>query len=304
MRQWKLSNLSSWKSTTSRLKEWIALRAFPSTEGLSILSQDVTTRRESQDALRQNEEQFRRLADSMPVLAWMADANGWIYWFNKRWYEYTGSTPEQMEGWGWRSVHDPEQVEQVVERWTSSILTGEPFEMVFPLRSRSGEFRQFLTRGEPVRDASGKIFRWFGTNTDVTDQERQAENARRDQQRLQAALEASRTGTFHWALRSNNLEWDDNLDRLLGSSAATGERTLQRFLDAVNSEDLQAVVRAFHESASSGAGSRSGVSRSATEWRSSLALRSRQGNLRNRPVRLDDGCLRGHHGAQVGRRTS
>ena len=96
----------------------------------------------------------------------MANPDGWIFWYNSRWYEYTGTTPEQMEGWGWQSVHDPATLPLVMENWKHSINTGEPFEMTFPLRGADGRFRAFLTRVIPVRD-SGNITRWFGTNTDV-----------------------------------------------------------------------------------------------------------------------------------------
>ncbi len=117
-----------------------------------------------------SERQFRDLADSMPQLAWMARADGWVYWFNKGWYEYTGTTPVEMEGWGWQSVHDPATLPKVLERWRRSIATGAPFEMIFPLRGADGSFRSFLTRVTPVRDAEGSVMRWFGTNTDITGQ--------------------------------------------------------------------------------------------------------------------------------------
>jgi PAS domain S-box-containing protein len=118
--------------------------------------------------LRESEEQFRTLSDAIPNLAWMAYADGSIFWYNKRWFEYTGTTQEEMEGWGWERVHDPEILPTVLERWKFSITSGEPFEMVFPLRGANGEFRQFLTRVEPLKNPEGKVLRWFGTNTDVT----------------------------------------------------------------------------------------------------------------------------------------
>ena len=121
--------------------------------------------------LRESEEQFRTLADAIPNLAWMAHPNGHIFWYNQRWYDYTGTTPEQMEGWGWQSVHDPAVLPSVLERWTSSISSAEPFEMVFPLKGADGQYRSFLTRVEPWKDSAGKVLRWFGTNTDVTAQE-------------------------------------------------------------------------------------------------------------------------------------
>lgn len=104
----------------------------------------------------------------MPQLAWMAHADGFIFWYNKGWYEYTGATAKNMEGWGWQSVHDPEFLPSVLKRWQDSIATGKNFEMTFPLKGANGEFRSFLTRVTPVRGYDGKIIRWFGTNTDVT----------------------------------------------------------------------------------------------------------------------------------------
>jgi PAS domain S-box-containing protein len=97
----------------------------------------------------------------------MAEPDGFIFWYNRRWYEYTGTTHEQMEGWGWQSVHNPEMLPQILELWKHSIETGKPFEMEFPLRSASGEFRWFLTRVKPLLDSNGNITRWFGTNTDI-----------------------------------------------------------------------------------------------------------------------------------------
>lgn len=121
------------------------------------------------------EVQFRALANSMPNLAWMADPDGWINWYNDRWYEYTGTTPEEMEGWGWQAVHHPDVLPEMLERWTAALRSGETFEMTFPLRRGSdGSFRTFMTRAEPLRE-NGKIVGWLGTNTDITEQERTRE---------------------------------------------------------------------------------------------------------------------------------
>ena len=125
----------------------------------------------TEEALRKSEEQFRHLANAIPQLCWMANADGWIFWYNDRWYDYTGTTPQQMEGWGWQSVHDSEALPGVLERWRRSIATGQPFDMVFPLRGADGVFRPFLTRVVPIKDADGKVVRWFGTNTDVSEQQ-------------------------------------------------------------------------------------------------------------------------------------
>lgn len=144
---------------------------------------DVTERLQAEQALRQSEAELRALADSIPQLAWMAEPDGRIFWYNRRWYEYTGTTLEQMEGWGWRAVHDPAVLPSVMERWQHSLQSGEPFEMEFPLRGADGGYRWFLTRVEPVRDAAGKVLRWFGTNTDV-DQVKRVREALRDETRM------------------------------------------------------------------------------------------------------------------------
>ena len=124
----------------------------------------------AEESVREKESEFHLLADSIPELCWMARGDGHIFWYNARWYEYTGTTPEQMEGWGWQSVHDPEMLPSVMERWKASLANGQPFEMEFPLRRADGVFRWFLTRIRPVRNSEGKIVRWFGTNTNVHEQ--------------------------------------------------------------------------------------------------------------------------------------
>ncbi|MGI8581969.1 MAG: PAS domain-containing protein [Chitinophagaceae bacterium] len=138
--------------------------------GVLSISTDVTELVSAKKEAEELRERFETMANNIPNLAWIADADGWIFWYNNRWYEYTGTTPKQMEGWGWKSVHDPETLPNVFEKWQLSINTGQPFEMVFPIRGADKMFRPFLTRVIPVRDNEGKIIRWLGTNTDITKQ--------------------------------------------------------------------------------------------------------------------------------------
>jgi PAS domain S-box-containing protein len=113
-----------------------------------------------------NDKDYRMLADAIPVLCWIARPDGYIYWYNRRWYDYCGFTPEAFEGWGWQQVHDPIELPKVIENWKRAIQKGEPFEMTFPLRGADGRFRQFLTRIVPVLDRNNEIARWVGTNTE------------------------------------------------------------------------------------------------------------------------------------------
>jgi PAS domain S-box-containing protein len=131
---------------------------------------DLTERRRHEADLRESKERFEALADNISQLSWMTDETGAIFWYNQRWFDYTGTTHEEMQGWGWQKVHHPEHVQRVTERFVRHIAAGEVWEDTFPLRSRTGEYRWFLSRAHPIRDGTGQVRRWFGTNTDITAQ--------------------------------------------------------------------------------------------------------------------------------------
>ena len=152
---------------------------------------DITNRKRREESLTEREEEFRSLADAMPQLVWMADPDGYIRWFNERWYDYTGTTAEQNCGWGWQSVHDSKFLPKVVDRWKRSLRSGEAFEMVHPLRGKDGKYKPFLTRAVPIRDAGGEITRWFGTNTDISSEFEIRQQIEESQIRMQTALETS-----------------------------------------------------------------------------------------------------------------
>jgi PAS domain S-box-containing protein len=139
--------------------------------------------------LRESETQFRTLVNLIPELCWIANEEGWIFWYNQRWYEYTDTTPSQMEGWGWKSFHDPAILPPVMDRWQDAIATGDPFEMVVPLRGADGEHRPFLTRVTPMRNKDGKIIRWFGASTDISEQRKTEEALRASEARYSTLAE-------------------------------------------------------------------------------------------------------------------
>lgn len=117
---------------------------------------------------------FRKLFDLMPQLGWTALPDGFIDWYNRGWYEYTGYTIDDMRGWGWESVHDPEVLPLVKERWLNSIRSQQPFEMRFPLRSKDGDFNWFINRINPILDEQGKLIRWVGIHTNIQNEIEQA----------------------------------------------------------------------------------------------------------------------------------
>jgi PAS domain S-box-containing protein len=162
---------------------WLLIRGCVVEPGcMAGVTADVTQRHATEQALRESEKRFRALADNIAQLAWMADARGSIFWYNRRWFEYTGTTLLEMQGWGWQKVHHPDYVAGVVERIGRCFATGETWDDTFPLRSKEGEYRWFLSHAAPIRDESGCVTLWFGSNTDITDQ-RRAEETLRDADR-------------------------------------------------------------------------------------------------------------------------
>jgi PAS domain S-box-containing protein len=147
--------------------------------GIVVVARDVTKQRQAEEALRRSEEEFRTLADNISQLAWMTDESGSIFWYNRRWYDYTGTTLETMRGWGWQAVHHPSHVERVVAHIQHCFETGKTWEDTFPLRGKDGTYRWFLSHALPIRDEKGRIIRWFGTNTDITERLKTEQELRR-----------------------------------------------------------------------------------------------------------------------------
>jgi PAS domain S-box-containing protein len=177
--------------------------------GMSKVLRDITESKRAQLALYESEERFHLLADNIAQLAWMAEPDGEINWYNKQWFEFTGTTLDEMRGWGWQKVHHSEHVERVTEKFKRHMQEELVWEDTFPIRGADGEYRWFLSRAIPVRDALGHVLRWFGTNTDITDERNAREELLRSEERRrlladnmsQMAYVADGEGTITWVNR-------------------------------------------------------------------------------------------------------
>ncbi len=174
---------------------------------------DITRQKRAEDSLREREQEFRTMVDSIPQLAWMADASGQMLWYNKRWIEHTGESIESLRDSGWQLHIHPDHVRRVVDRIQRSFASGDAWEDTFPVRDAQGEYRHFLYRAVPIHDEAGDIFRWFGTGTDITEQllARKAEaRAIREQVAREAAEQREEQLRRHAAeLERSNRELQD-----------------------------------------------------------------------------------------------
>ena len=219
--------------------------------GIALVFRDIGERRAAERALEASESQLTSFVDSIPTLAWMANADGWIFWYNRRWYEYTGTTPEQMQGWGWQSVHDPAILPSVLERWTASIQSGTLFEMVFPLRGADGVFRSFLTRVIPGEAEHGTVTRWFGTNTEIDELHRTREVLREKTELIDLAQSAVNAGYWSYHPATGECFLSPGEQVLFGfvgdAYPAVGE-----VIERIHEADRESVVTALENGMKSG----------------------------------------------------
>ncbi len=151
---------------------------------------EAMTGNEDKELFTDKGETFYGFANSLPQLAWIADPDGYIYWFNQRWYDYTGTTLEEMQGSGWIKVHHPDHIDRVLNKYKEYWAAGTIWEDTFPLRSKNGEYRWFLSRAMPHTNSEGKILRWYGSNTDITEQLKTQEQLVQAKEAAEAAEKA------------------------------------------------------------------------------------------------------------------
>jgi PAS domain S-box-containing protein len=195
---------------------------------------DITQRKALEDALRASEQHFRAFVESLPQLLWTTRGDGACDYLSPQWVSYTGVPEHEQLGAAWLERLHPDDRERVAREWTHVLPAGLAFDVEFRIRRHDGAYRWFKTRAAPVRDGSGAIVKWFGSNTDIQDlrdaehalrqanRELEARVAERTQalavanERIQIATAAARIGIWDWNVRDNLLTWDPTMYRLYG----------------------------------------------------------------------------------------
>ncbi|MBP6311780.1 MAG: PAS domain S-box protein [Flavobacteriales bacterium] len=234
---------------------WFLANAMPVKDGDGTVLRwfgtctDITDQRLAQEKMRESEERFRLLADNIAQLAWIAEPNGDIHWYNKRWFDYSGTTPEEMDGWGWTKIHHPDHVERVTEKFKKHIQEERDWEDTFPIRGADGQYRWFLSRAFPVRDGQGVVQRWFGTNTDVT-KEREARRLLQESEERMRLLAENMSQMAYIASTDMKIQWVNKrwLDYTGLDAQDMNNGGWER---AVHPEDLSKITATFAEAISS-----------------------------------------------------
>jgi PAS domain S-box-containing protein len=164
--------------------------------GVNVAAEEITERKRAEAALRASERQFHTLADSIPQLVWMAHADGAIYWLNSHWYEYTGRLSGEIDPHAWHLV--------LGNRWVEALATGTALESELSLLGNDGQYRPFLTRVVPLRDALGEVYGWIGTHIDISERKRNEREVRRARDAAEAALQNLRE-TQNWLIEAEKL---------------------------------------------------------------------------------------------------
>jgi PAS domain S-box-containing protein len=221
--------------------------------GFATISQNVTERKRAEERLRDSEDRMRTILESLPHLVWSCTGDGYCDYLSPQWQRFTGVPAEQHFGIGWTNAVHPDDRPRTRLAWEQAVARGSSYRIEYRLRAADGTYHWHTATGIPVRNSHGAITRWFGANTDIDDRIRAEALVRESSERLAAALSASRTGTFRWNIVTNELEWDEELDRLFGLEPGSTARSLTQFIELVHEDDRPRVIAACRRCAGQGA---------------------------------------------------
>src|SRR5216684_8679051 len=149
------------------------------------------------EPLRKGEERWRRLVEALPQFVWSATPDGACDYFSAQWTEYTGVAESELLGWRWMDVLHPDDRHSTRRVWTDSVAERHAYDVEYRVRGRDGVYRWFKTRGVPIRDSEGHIFKWFGTCTDISDLRQTEEALRESEERFRGTFENAAVGIAH-----------------------------------------------------------------------------------------------------------
>jgi PAS domain S-box-containing protein len=194
------------------------------------------------------EASFQHFAESLPDLVWSARPDGDTDFYNRSFLDYLGTTLHRVQGRSWAQALHPDDVERSLRAWQDAYTTGGEYDIKYRIRRHDGQYRWHRCHATPMRDAQGRITRWFGTCTDIDEEKRAAEELARGEERLRLALEAGRMGTWDWDLRTGEVAWSDNMEEVQGLPEGGFDGTVEGFRRLVHPDDRDRVEAAIARS--------------------------------------------------------
>ncbi|WP_017315797.1 PAS domain-containing hybrid sensor histidine kinase/response regulator [Mastigocladopsis repens] len=202
---------------------------------------------QQQLAEQESEERFRTMADTAPVMIWMAGSDKLCNYFNKRWLEFTGCTLEQELGDAWVELIHPEDLQVCLDIYTTAFDARRSFTQEYRLRRFDGKYRWVLDTGTPRFHSDGSFAGYIGSSIDITEQKQMLEALQDSEARLRLTLEAARMVTWDWNIVTNNVVDYNPMEPLCGLPLGSHEHSFETFLNAVHFEDRDRVTAAIRD---------------------------------------------------------
>jgi PAS domain S-box-containing protein len=196
----------------------------------------------------------RLIIDTAPTLIHTGRPDGFLDFFNKRWLEYLGVGLKEVQGWNWTEVVHPDDVDELLAQWRSSLKTGVPLEAEARVRRADGQYRWFLHRKWPLRDDNGTTIKWYGSSVDIDDRKRAEDALQRSEFYLSEGQRLCDSGT--WSFTADRVcdYWSPHLYVILGFDSAKGIPTIADYLAIVHPGDRETAERSIHRMIAEGVG--------------------------------------------------
>src|SRR5712671_4695289 len=199
----------------------------------------IEERKPAEEKLRRSERDLHSIIETIPAMVWSAAPDGTVDFFNPRWLDYTSLSPDQSRDWGWTAAIHPDDLSRIKDAWQSILVSGEPGETETRLRRFDGAYRWFLFRANPLRDESGKIVKWYGTNVDIEDRKRAEEELRRSEFYLSEGQRLAHMGS--WVLDAAGCfpYWSHELFHIYGLGPAKEGPSFEEYLARIHPQDRE-----------------------------------------------------------------
>jgi PAS domain S-box-containing protein len=230
--RWIQSVGEPYRDTDGRITQWY---------GVIV---DIDDQKRAEDALRESERESRLIVDSIPGLVVALTPAGEVEFVNRQVFEYFGGPFDRLKQWQTADMAHPEDLPRVIDAFSRSIASGDPFEFEVRARRFDGVYRWFQSRGFPLRDTHGHIVRWYNLLIDIDERKRAEGELRRAYDSFADAQRLSKTGSFITDIVGDEHTWSDEALRIFGFDPAT-KLTLQAIREVIHPEDMPVFEAAF-----------------------------------------------------------